>query len=168
MTASPIRSDSRGIPVRSLARITGFSSQASISLADIAEEKAALGACFLGQARDAVRLLASDDFSLSSHREVFAVISDLVSRGEVALEISLVAAELRKRGGLEAIGGVAYLADLDHGVVPEREMNSRVKILRDFANRRRVIRAAEVALTSAQDLTQPLAFTIESLREAIG
>src|SRR5215472_6999014 len=128
--------------------------------ADIAEEKGALGVCFLGQATEAVRLLGVDDFSLSSHREIFATILELVGRGELALEISLVAGELRKRGSLEQVGGVAYLADLDFGVVPERGMESRMKLLREFADRRRVLRVSEEAMRRSMDLRQPIAQTL--------
>lgn len=135
--------------------------------ADVAEEKSALGVCLRGQAKEATLLLAVDDFSLSSHREIFAAIRELVSRGEMAFEISLLAAELRQRGTLEAIGGVAYLADLDYGVVPERPMASRLKVLREFATRRRVLKIAEAATRRASDLSQPITETLAWLREAV-
>jgi len=115
-----------------------------------------------------VRLLGVDDFSLSSHREIFATILELVGRGELALEISLVAGELRKRGSLEQVGGVAYLADLDFGVVPERGMESRMKLLREFADRRRVLRVSEEAMRRSMDLRQPIAQTLTWMRDEIG
>jgi replicative DNA helicase len=134
---------------------------------DIQEEKSALGACLLGSASEAVRFLTPDDFSLTSHREIFAAICELVSRGEQAVEISLLAAELRRRGTLEAIGDVAYLADLDFGVMPKRPMASRLKVLREFATRRRVLTIAGEARRRASDLSQPIAETLAWLREAV-
>jgi replicative DNA helicase len=113
-------------------------------------------------------LLTADDFSLTSHREIFAALHELVNRGELVIEISLLASELRRRCTLEAIGGVAYLADLDYGVVPERPMASRMKILREVATRRRVLRIAEGATRRASDLSQPIAETLAWLREVIG
>jgi replicative DNA helicase len=134
---------------------------------DIQEEKSALGVCLLGSVAEAVRLLLTEDFSLTSHREIFAAICELVGRGELAIETSLLAAELRRRGTLEAIGGVAYLADLDYGVVPERPMASRLKVLREFATRRRVLKIAEAATRRASDLSQPITETLAWLREAV-
>jgi hypothetical protein len=95
---------------------------------------------------EAVRLLNIDDFSLTAHREIFAALLDLVFRGERVLELSLLAGELRKRGTLEAVGGEAYLVDLDRGVVPERKMESRRSVLREFADRRKVVKVAEEAI----------------------
>ena len=134
---------------------------------DVAEEKAALGVCLLGRAHDATRLLTAEDFGLSAHREIFECLCALVARGEATLEISLLAHELQSRGRLEAIGDVAYLADLDYGVVPERAMESRVRLLREMAERRRVLRIAEEAIERASDLCQPIAQTQAWLREAV-
>ena len=104
--------------------------RADITLpADLGEERSALGACILGQAPEAARLLEADDFSVTANREIFSAVCALVERGEAALEVGLLAAELRSRGVLDAVGGVPYLEDLDFGVVPERSMQSRVGIL---------------------------------------
>jgi replicative DNA helicase len=134
---------------------------------DIQEEKSALGVCLLGSASEGVRLLTPDDFSLTSHREIFAAICKLVSRGEMAIEISLLAAELRRRGTLEAVGDMPYLADLDFGVVPERTMASRLKVLRELATRRRVLRIAEEATLKTCDLSRPVAETLAWLQESL-
>jgi replicative DNA helicase len=135
---------------------------------DIQEEKSALGVCLLGLATEAAGLLTPDDFSLTSHREILAAICELVSQGERAIEISLLAAQLRRRGTLEEIGDVAYLADLDYGVVPERPIASRLKVLREFATRRRVLTIAEEATRRASDLSQRIEETLAWLREAVG
>lgn len=135
--------------------------------ADVAEEKGALGVCLCGQAREATLLLSPSDFSLTSHREIFAAICELINRGELNIEISLLAAELRRRGTLERIGDVAYLADLDYGVVVERSMASRLKILREFADRRQVLTIAREAMRRASDFTKPISETKAWVQESL-
>jgi replicative DNA helicase len=88
-------------------------------------------------------LLESDDFGLTAHRHIFAAICSMVARGETAIEVSLLAAELRSRGVLEAVGGVPYLEELDRGVVTESKLESRVRLLRGLSDRRRLLKAAE-------------------------
>jgi replicative DNA helicase len=124
-----------------------------------------LGACLLGQAAEATRMLEPEDFSVTVHREIFAAICGLVERGDVPLEVSLLAAELRTRGVLDAVGGIAYLEDLDRGVVPQRSMQSRAKILRELAVRRRLLKAAEKLECAALDWTRPVPETLSWLRE---
>jgi replicative DNA helicase len=137
----------------------------SRSPADLGEERSALGACILGQAAEAARLLEADDFSVTANCEIFAAICALVERGEQSLEIGLLAAELRSRGVLETVGGVPYLEDMDFGVVPERCMQSRAKILRELADRRRLLKTAEEIERRALDWTRPPSETLGWLRD---
>jgi replicative DNA helicase len=134
---------------------------------DLGEERSALGACILGQAAEATRLLETEDFSVTTNREIFAAICALVERGEVSLEVGLLAAELRSRGVLDAVGGMPYLEDLDFGVVPERSMESRAKILRELADRRRLLKTAEEIERRALDWTRPPSETFGWLLEVI-
>ena len=133
--------------------------------ADLAEEKAALGACLLGQSVETARMLNLDDFSNVPHREIFSAILALVGRGELSIEVGLLAAELRSRGMLEKADGIPYLTDLDCGVVPERPMESRIRILRGFAHRRRLLLIAEEIDRRALDLTKPASQTMSWLKE---
>jgi replicative DNA helicase len=135
--------------------------------ADLREECGALGVCMLGQATEAARLLEADDFSLAANREIFSAICALVERGETTLEISLLAAELRARGVLDAVGGVPYIDDLDRGVIAERKMPSRAKVLREMAERRRLLMIADEVQRRVLDLTIPAVETIRWLRETL-
>ncbi len=135
--------------------------------ADPLQEKSALGACLLGQAPEISRLLEPDDFSLTTHRDIFAAIRRMVERGETGIEVSLLAAELRSRGTLEVVGGIPYLEDLDRGVVPETKLESRFKVLRGLANRRWLLKTAAEIECRALDLTTPAAETLGWLREVV-
>lgn len=134
------------------------------SPAELSEERSALGACLFGQAAEAARMLERDDFSVTANREIFLAICALVERGEAQLEVSLLAAELRARGLLEQVGGLPYLTDLDYGVTPERSMESRVKVLRECAERRRLFKIAEEVERKASDWTQPPGETLDWLK----
>jgi len=145
----------------------GTPSDGSAWPVDIAEEKAALGVCLWGKAKEVVRLLTADDFSVSAHRDIFAAICGLIDQGESVIEVCLLAGELRRRGRLDAIGGVAYLSDLDHGILLEREVTSRVRVLRELAERRHVLRVAKATMRRALDLTQPIAETKAWVQESL-
>lgn len=134
---------------------------------DLGEERAALGACFVGQAADSARLLLPDDFSLAAHREIFVAVCALVAQGETALEEVLIAGELRRRDALDAAGGLCYLSDLADGVVLARPMESRAKRLHEFAERRRLLIASAELARRARDLTTPVSEIRVWLREVI-
>jgi len=134
---------------------------------DPLNERSALGACLLGQAREIARSLRADDFSLAANQEIFAAICSMIERGETVIEVSLLAAELRSRGVLDAVGGIPYLEDLDRGVVTETKLESRVRVLRGLADRRRLLKTAAEVERRALDLTMPASATIGWLREVV-
>jgi hypothetical protein len=133
--------------------------------ADLSEERSALGACLLGAAAEAVRLLETEDFSVTAHREIFGVIRASAETGETQLETGLVAAKLRARGALDSVGGEPFLQDLTLGVMSKRSMESRARILRELADRRRLLKTSEELERRATDWTQPPSETLTWLRD---
>jgi hypothetical protein len=81
-------------------------------------ERACLGAALLENAllRGPLASLAVDDFYLSAHREIFGLMLQADADG-LPFDILTLTESLRQRGALEAVGDVAYLADLTDGVV---------------------------------------------------
>ena len=134
--------------------------------ANPAEERAALGACILGHAVEGVQLLVAADFSTEAHKKIFAAIAKLVADGETALEISLLAAELRRRGELSQVCGESYLIDLLDGVVMARKMASRARALRELAERRKLLHIADEVCKRSRDWTVPVNATKDWLRGA--
>ena len=84
-------------------------------------EAAVLGALLLDNAhyQAAAGSIAAADFSLDSHRRIFARIGDLLGQ-ERAADIVTLSEELRRTGEIAAVGGVAYLCSLTAGL-PRRE-----------------------------------------------
>lgn len=76
-------------------------------------EQCVLGAILLDKdaLNKAVELLTEEDFYRSAHRKIFAAMVDLSEANEEIDNITL-AERLKARGDLEAVGGVAYLAEL--------------------------------------------------------
>lgn len=88
--------------------------------------------------------LKPSDFSLDSHRRIFAAMVCL-HRAATPLDVITLVDQLHRTGELESIGGIAYLTDLTSGCVPLRthvlfhaEMvirDSRRRRLRDIGER---------------------------------
>jgi replicative DNA helicase len=122
-------------------------------------ERSLLGVCLWGKAREVVQALEAQDLAVSAHGEIFGAIASLVEQGEATFDVWTLASELRHRGSLDSIGGVAYLADLDRGIVVEQDVGLRSKKLRGLANRRRLLHVSDELQRRAADLTEPLADT---------
>ena len=84
--------------------------------ANVDAEKTILGAILLDNAAhaEAAEKLESDDFSLDSHRRIFLRMSELMD-AQRAVDIVTLANELARYKEVDAVGGVAYLANPHRG-----------------------------------------------------
>ncbi len=85
--------------------------------ANVAAEMAILGAILLnnGHFQEAAGRIEAADFSLDSHRRVFARMGELMSEGQ-RVDIVTLAEQLQRHKELSVIGGVAWLAGLTEGL----------------------------------------------------
>jgi replicative DNA helicase len=96
-------------------------------------------------------LLSADDFSLDCHRRLYHAVLELANAGKGVDDLSVVDA-LTANGQLEAVGGMAYVADLSHQVTSGM---ARVTNVEQYAavildkSRRRKMQAAAVSLQAA-------------------
>jgi replicative DNA helicase len=102
---------------------------------------------------DATMLLVADDFSLDSHRRIYAAMLRLSESGH-AVDIVTVAEELRKQKELDSIGGVPYLASLSEGLPRKLSIESYVRIVRDKSLMRQLMTACDVGMADAADQSQ--------------
>ena len=86
-------------------------------------------------------VLHKEDFYREANREVFQAIIDLHDHGE-AVDLVTVADELRNRGLLEAIGGVAYLTTLANSVPTAANAEHYARIVEEKALLRQLISVA--------------------------
>jgi len=102
---------------------------------------------------DATMLLRAEDFSLDSHRRIYAGMLKLSEAGH-AVDIVTVSEELRRTKELDSVGGVAYLASLSEGLPRKLSIESYVRIVRDKALMRELMTVCDMGMIDAADQSQ--------------
>src|SRR5215475_12084848 len=120
--------------------------------ASVEAERSILGAILLDNFayNQAAEHLRTEDFSLDSHRRIYARMVDLAESSRPIDMITLIE-ELERHKDLQAIGDVAYVSSLVEGVPERPSIEHYVKIVRDKALLRGVISAASTAISRASD-----------------
>lgn len=112
--------------------------------ADLEAERAILGGLFLDNElfyEDAEELTTAD-FSLASHQSIFLAINEILlgETDATTADIITISAELRRRGELDRIGGISYLASLTEGMPRRPRLRTYVRIIKEKAKLRRLTR----------------------------
>jgi replicative DNA helicase len=120
-------------------------------------ERSILGAILLDNAAyyQASESLRAEEFSLDSHRRIFARLSEMMESAR-PVDIITLSEELRQQQQLEAIGGVAYLASLTDGVPPRSNIQHYVRIVKDKALLRGLINLSNKAITRSLEQSEPV------------
>jgi len=105
-------------------------------------EQAVLGAMLIDPdaVSRAMELLRADDFYRPGHRAIFQAMIDLADH-EQPVDVVTTAAALRQSGHLDAIGGAAYLAELQDVVATSANVAFHARIVADRALLRSLIEA---------------------------
>jgi len=120
--------------------------------ANVEAERSILGAILLDNFayNQAAEHLRTEDFSLDSHRRIYARMVDLAESSRPIDMITLIE-ELERNKDLHAIGDVAYVSSLIEGVPERPSIEHYVKIVRDKALLRGVISVSNTAIARASD-----------------
>ena len=120
--------------------------------ANVDAERSILGAILLDNFayNQAAEHLRMEDFSLDSHRRIYARMVDLAESSRPIDMITLIE-ELERHKELQAIGDVAYVSSLVEGVPERPSIEHYVKIVRDKALLRGLISAASAAIARASE-----------------
>ena len=120
--------------------------------ANVEAERSILGAILLDNFayNQAAEHLRTEDFSLDSHRRIYARMVDLAESSRPIDMITLIE-ELDRHKDLQAIGDVAYVSSLVEGVPERPSIEHYVKIVRDKALLRGVISVSTTAIARASD-----------------
>jgi len=116
-------------------------------------EQAVLGAALVGGENafaDAGEYLTAADFYSPANREIWQALQAVSETG--GIDAVTVADELRRRGKLEIVGGLARLAQLMSAVPTAANIAHYCVIVRDRSIRRNLIRASEDVLERSYDL----------------
>lgn len=127
------------------------SSQDSLP-ASLYAETAILGAMMIDSVAiaDATPNLLAGDFSLDSHRRIYAAIIELIHAGKNVDTIT-VRDELTRKRSLDATGGPAYLAGLTNDLPRNLNVQSYVRIVREKSLLRQMMTLFQEAGTRAAD-----------------
>jgi hypothetical protein len=119
------------------------------TLAAIDAEKTILGAILLDNAAhsEAAEKLESEDFSLDSHKRIFQRMTELMN-AQRAVDIVTLKNELSRKE-IESVGGVAYLASLTEGLPLRPVIKEYIRIVKDKAMARRLVRIGEALVQRA-------------------
>jgi len=136
--------------------------------ANVEAERSILGAILLDNHafNEAAEHLKADDFSLDSHRRIYARMMDL-SESSRPIDIITLREELSQRKEVDAVGGVAYLASLTEGLPRRLAVENYIKIVRDKALLRGLIHAANVAISRAAEQSDPAEEILNDAEAAI-
>jgi len=136
--------------------------------ANVEAERSILGAILLDNLayNQAAEHLRAEDFSLDSHRRIYARMADLAESSRPIDMITLIE-ELDRRKELQAIGDVAYVSSLLDGVPDRPSIEHYIKIVRDKALLRGLIHAANAAIARAADQGDPAEDILNDAEAAI-
>jgi replicative DNA helicase len=121
----------------------------------IEAEQACLGAALVSKKAVSILLdLDRDDFYHTSHRRIYEVVRELWLHDQPC-DLLTVPEELKRRGQLDAVGGVAYINDLADSVPTAAHSAHYAKTVREKADYRYAIEVGNdiIALGYAQELT---------------
>jgi replicative DNA helicase len=120
-------------------------------------ERSILGAILLDARafHEVAEGLKPADFSLDSHRRIFSTMIALSQSGRPAGDIVLLVAELDQQRELEPIGGAEYIASLVVGLPDRPSVSHYVRLVKQKAQLRGLISAAQAAIVRALDGEQP-------------
>ncbi|HVJ08803.1 MAG TPA: replicative DNA helicase [Acidisarcina sp.] len=123
--------------------------------ANLDAERSILGAILLDNLayNEAAERLRVEDFSLDSHRRIFARMAELIDAGR-AVDIVTLTDELSRRKEVESIGGVAYLASLTEGLPRRLSIEEYVRIVKDKSLLRQLMGICTDSITRAADQSE--------------
>ncbi len=136
--------------------------------ANIEAERSILGAILLDNFafNEAAEHLKSEDFSLDSHRRIYARMMEL-AESQRPIDLITLCEELDRTKELAAIGDVGYVSSLLDGVPDRPSIEHYVKIVRDKAMLRGLIHAANAAISRAADQSEPAEEILSDAEAAI-
>lgn len=103
-----------------------------------------------------LEVLKPDDFYKEAHREIFESIYNLFDKEE-PVDLITLTEELKKRGTLEAIGGIPYINSLSEGVPITANVKYYADIVEEKSTLRKLIKSSEeiINMSFASDTEVP-------------
>ncbi|MYC12253.1 MAG: replicative DNA helicase [Gemmatimonadetes bacterium] len=132
-------------------------------------ERAVLGAMLIdNMAINRVVEVLGDEtaFYHTPHRKVYAAIQSVSERGDPVDQVTLTA-ELVRRGQLDDVGGVVFIAELASEMATAANAEYHAQIVLEKAQRRRLIDAATQTLTESYEETEDVRELIDRAEQRV-
>jgi len=115
-------------------------------------DRSILGAILLDARafNEAAEILKPEDFCLDSHRRIYRAMVSLTESAR-PVDVVLLVEELDRQRELEPIGGPEYIASLVEGIPDRPSIAHYIRIVKEKAQLRGLISAAQVAIARALD-----------------
>ena len=135
---------------------------------NIEAEKAVLGAIMTkpDAITDVSRIIKSEDFYRKQHQIVYETIMDLVSANEPT-DLITIMESLRKNKRLDDVGGVVYVTALANSVITAANAVKHAHMVRDAAQLRRLIEAADQVSAMAYDNSEEVPSIMDKAQRLI-
>lgn len=129
-------------------------------------EAACLGGALISRAaaRQILEALAREDFYLDVHRRVYDVLAYLERERDTPPDVLTVPEELRRRGQLESVGGLAYIGQLAESVPTARHVEYYARTVVEKSTLRKLIGAGNEIIALAHEQEREVAQIAERAR----
>lgn len=131
-------------------------------------EQSVLGAMILDKEaiNTAIEIIRPDDFYKEANKEIFEAILILFNKNE-PVDLITLSEELKRRGTLENIGGVTYLANLSSGVATTANVKYYCKIIEEKSILRRLIYSCNDVVAKSYEDSDEVNAIIEKAEKSI-
>jgi replicative DNA helicase len=131
-------------------------------------EVAILGAVLLENKSywQAAAELAAEDFSLDSHRRIYAHMSELAEAGK-PIDFVTLTERLGQRQELDSVGGTAYVMSLTDGLPRVKNIEQYVNIVKDKSRRRKFLQLCAAGTSAAYDPAEPTRHCLELVQDGL-
>ncbi len=131
-------------------------------------ERTVLGAVLVDNAafNSAAEILTRDDFYREAHRRIYDAMAALAERSQ-SIDTVTLADELNREQGLEAVGGVAYLASLVDGLPRITNVEQWSRIIKEKAVLRNLIHASNRIAQSCYEAEEEASDILDRAEKAI-
>jgi len=135
--------------------------------ASLDAERAILGAILLDNQTypQAAEILNAGDFSLDSHRRIYASMMELAESNR-PIDFVTLTEQLGQHKELGSVGGAGYVTSLTDGLPRVKNIEQYVKIVSDKALLRQIIHVAESGMQNAYEQDAPAAEILEGFEES--
>ena len=131
-------------------------------------EQSVLGAMLLDKEaiNTAIETIRPDDFYKEANQEIFEAMLVLNNRNE-PVDIITLSEELKRRGTIEAVGGITYLANLSGSIATTANSKYYCNIVEEKSTLRKLIRSSNEIMGLAYDNSEEVNAIIEKAEKNI-